>query len=145
EKMTSNSLNGSMSLSLYFPASFTAIESTLDSIKSKLSTLRPRLPDYVKHLEASRVRQDTVFLFWLALSNFDEENAEHRSYVRKFEKAVSKVEGVVQVNVHMRPRDLYVEFDAEKIEQYDLNILELRQAISQAFQLVPLGQVSEDE
>ena len=145
EKVSSSSSNGQLNLTLVFKPSFERINETLEQVKAMLISLRPRLPDSLKTIDVTRVREDRVFLFWMALKNFDEENVAHRQLIRKFEKTVQKVEGVVLVNAEIRPRDLYIEFDARKIEEYNLSISEIREGIEHALSMTPLGQLADNE
>lgn len=145
EKMVSTSKNGSLSMTLFFKASFDRMTETVEQVKSITLSVRPRLPKSVEYIDVVRARQDRVFLFWMAMKNFDEENVEHRQWIKKFEQTVSKIEGVVQVAPEIRPRDLYVEFDARKLEAYELSVSDIRASIAQAVSMMPLGQLAENE
>ncbi|PCI27025.1 hypothetical protein COB52_05515, partial [Candidatus Kaiserbacteria bacterium] len=145
EKMTSNSRNGSLALTLYFKASFDRMSEMVEHVKSQIDSLRPRLPEAVRYTNVKRSRRDQVFFTWLAFQNFDEENVEHRKHIRRFSKTMGKIDGIVLVDPEIRPRDLYIEFDAAKLEKYDVSLDQARSFLAQVFQMKPIGQLSKDE
>lgn len=145
EKMISSSQNGRLQMWLNFRASFNRMTETVEYVKSQIDSIRPRLPDSIRYVQVSRNRQDKVFMYWMALVNFDEENTVHREYIQKLKKKVLKVDGVVDVEPEIRPRDLYVELDPVKMERYEVELSNVRAILGQVFKMAPLGQLSGDE
>ena len=145
EKTESKSSTGFTKINLFYSASFDRMTEAAETVRSRIESQRARLPQSIRHIKVERIRVNEVFLFVLALENFDEANTEHRLYIKKFEEKLGQIKGVVRSEVHARARDVYIEFYPKKLSHYNISATQARRAVREALRLTPIGQVKDNE
>ena len=145
EKLESTSKNGSTRFSLSFPASVTNMQEVAENVRARIDGLRYKLPDSIRRIDVRRSRIDEVFLFFAALKGFDENNQEHRLMIKRFERELTSVKGIIRADTYIPDRDLYITFDTKKLNQYGLSLAGLRSALADSFQFKPVGAVRKNE
>lgn len=140
ERMQSVSSSGQSRIDLYYEASFSRMAEALELVQARMNTVRHRLPNSIRNIVAERAQVNDVFLFFLAIENFDEQNIEHRLFYDRLERRLNDITGVVRLDTSMRKRDIYIQFDPDQLHKHEISVSQVRQVISTAVGFSPVGQ-----
>lgn len=139
EKIDSKTEQGRSRISIHYFANFENMDEALTQVNSRVNSVRYKLPEGVRNISVERDQVDDVFLFFLGFSGYDDNNSEHRMFLKSFEKKALEIPGVVKSFSGSKKRDIYVEFDPKKLEQAEISVSEVRSAISKAVKFSPVG------
>lgn len=140
ERTRSVSSPGSMQLTLFFNAAFENMVEATESVSSKVSSIRYRLPNQVRDITIQRRKVTDVFLIWLGLENFDQTNSSHRKFFIQLEERLLDIPGVNQSWTNFRKRNIHVEMAPKKLAYHEVSISDVRQVLSSNLELAPVGQ-----
>ena len=145
EEIASQSSRGEALIALYYPSSFKDMSEAADLIRNKIHTIHYRLPTNIRSIQVEQRKIGESRLLWLGIEGVDQNDTKHRDFFKSFEKSMSQVKGVQRIWPGYRERDVYVEFYPDKLKANELSVTEVRQAIKQATNFSPIGEVQLNE
>jgi multidrug efflux pump subunit AcrB len=139
ERMSSSSNVGYSSIDLFFRADFNKMTEALDTVNSRLASIRNRLPDSIREIRAEQSKVTDVFLIWMGLENFDELDPEHRQFYEKFEEALLDIPGVTNAYTDFRKRNVHVRIDPVKLTRHEVSVDLIRNTLLAGLNIAPVG------
>lgn len=139
ERVTSVSRNGSGEIRYHFPASFKAINETRDMIRERISSIEYKLPQDIRNISVDRLRQNEVFVSWLGLAGFDRNNQDHFLHLERLEEEIRQIEGITNISRGLPERQLVINFDHQKLQEFEVNIDEIKRLIMNSGRVSPIG------
>ncbi|MBC2851798.1 efflux RND transporter permease subunit [Cetobacterium sp. 8H] len=123
----------------------TDIETKITLIQNEINQIKGKLPSDIEEPSIREQSMGSAPAAVLAMSGGD--SMEVRSYAENTLKPLlERIEGVSQILIFGgKEQEILVEIDPEKLENYNLNILDLYNIISKASTTIPGGQVREGE
>jgi multidrug efflux pump subunit AcrB len=140
ESMTSESKPGYVNIKLKYGAGYSKMLESVEQVRSRIESIRSTLPSEVRYVSVEQVKDDYIFLFHIGFENINVENETHRQFVNTFEKELLNVPGIVQAYKNLPSRDVYVEFDANKLRHYEISTADVSQSIAKGLNFSPIGQ-----
>lgn len=123
----------------------TSIETKITLIQNEINQIKNKLP---VDIEEPTIREQSMSSAPAAvLAIFDGDSMEVRSYAENTLKPLlERIEGVSQILIFGgKEQQVLVEINPEKLENYNLNILDINEIISSASTNIPGGKVKEGE
>ncbi|NQZ00116.1 MAG: efflux RND transporter permease subunit [Bdellovibrionales bacterium] len=139
ERMSSSSGVGYSSIDLFFKADFDKMTEALDTVNSRLASIRNRLPDSLREIRAEQSKVTDTFLIWMGLENFDELNPEHRQFYEKFEEALLNIPGVTNAYSDFRKRNVHIRIDPIKLTRHEVSVDTVRNTLLAGLNIAPVG------
>ncbi|MEG0561841.1 MAG: efflux RND transporter permease subunit, partial [Cetobacterium sp.] len=123
----------------------TDIETKITLIQNEINQIKGKLPSDIEEPSIREQSMGSAPAAVLAMSGGD--SMEVRSYAENTLKPLlERIEGVSQILIFGgKEQEVLVEIDPEKLENYNLSILDLYNIISKASTTIPGGQVREGE
>ncbi len=139
KKITSTSSNSSANIRVLFKSDFEEIDKATEEIKSQIDNIRVRLPENIRNIRVQRTEKRDNFLYWLGVENFQQNNEKDRNHYKSFEDSMLKTPGVIKVSSGLKSRDIYVQFDKDKLAYFQLSISDIRRQVYAAMSITPVG------
>ncbi|WP_432205082.1 efflux RND transporter permease subunit [Cetobacterium somerae] len=123
----------------------TDVETKITLIQNEINQIKNKLPNDIEEPTVREQSMGSAPAAVLTIAGGD--SMEVRSYAENnLKPLLQRIQGVSQIIIHGgREQEVLVEVDPEKLENYNLGILEVSNLISKASTTIPGGQVKEGE
>lgn len=120
EEIDSTSSQGSMYVNIQLKRSNEPIDKSLETIKSKVESVKAQLPKNISDLETKIVKRDVSSILGFGLLGFDDKRDEHYQTLDRVKDELLNVIGVVSVSSYEPKRGLYLEIDPNALTKHRL-------------------------
>jgi multidrug efflux pump subunit AcrB len=141
KKITSITTNGNTRVTLQFKGSHDDMSGSLERVKGNVETIKHRLPRDLLPLDIRQAEVDRIPGPGLHVLNLDPGNDEHRRVVESIAERMRRLAHVVGVDSTLRGRNLHIAFDARKLADASLDVVQARARVLEFLRYTPVGQV----
>lgn len=140
EEMTSKSEPGRSKITLSYNAGKKDMLVSVEEVRTRVESIRAALPNEIRYINVSQIRDDRAFLFNIGFQGIDILNEKHRQFYNDFEKEVLNVPGIVRVYKSMPRRDIYIEYNPKFLSYHEISAAQVNELVREALRISPVGQ-----
>lgn len=128
------------SLSLTFLTEYD-VELCLEKVNAALQGLRNELPRDLRELNAAIRSKESEFLAVISVAGFDADNIKHQDWLEEYSRKIQLLPAIVSVENSMAQNYISIEFKARALQDYALDLVNIRSQIIQALDYNPIGEI----
>ena len=141
EEVTSTTSNGVAVVTLAFEAGHDDMGRSMEEVRSRLASIRHRLPEDMLPLELKQERISQADSFHLFVENLDPRDPDHRRSVEQFEESLRRIPGVVDVETTLPELDIDISFDRRKLDRAGVSAADARLKVLEFLRYAPVGEI----
>ncbi len=129
DEINSRSRTGFMRISVKFPQSEKNLPEKMEMIRGRIQVALRDLPPEVRDVNIAQSEDNEIFLANLAVSGIDPLLPAHHEFMEYLKSKVRSVAGISSMTSSLRPLQIFIRFDPEKLARYGLTVAQLRTQI----------------
>ncbi|NRA63128.1 MAG: efflux RND transporter permease subunit [Pseudobacteriovorax sp.] len=139
ERVTSRSRKGRANITLRFKASYSDLQKSLESVRSKIQQLEYKLPRDLRDLSVTTPPSDIMTLSEVVVTHADHRNDVHREWVKAIKQEILAVDGIFDVEDNMPERRIAITLDPTAMSRYGLSLNQVQTKVLGSLRKLPIA------